>query len=235
MGRKGESIHAQLNDKEWLYQKYWVEKLDLRAIGREIGSGGTTVGNALRRNKIGIRSNSEVHKGKKYWLGKHRSEETKRKISETKKGIPLSKERRIEIGKRSKGNKYRLGKHPSKETKEKMSKAQTKYTSVQRKINKAISERVRWTLRGGKEGKHWGNILGYNLSDLMSELEKDFRDGMTWDNYGNVWHIDHIIPLAHFQYASPKDIEFKKAWALGNLQPLLVAENRKKHTNFRFY
>lgn len=53
----------------------------------------------------------------RYWLGKHRSEETKRKISENNKG---------KTG-------YWLGKHHSNETKEKISKAKMGTISTQRK------------------------------------------------------------------------------------------------------
>lgn len=90
-------------------------------------------------------------------------------------------------------------------------------------------------LLNGKNRKPWKILVDFTLSDLMQALEEDFRDGMTWENYGSFWHLDHIIPLAHFHYDSPEDLEFKKAWALGNLQPLLAIENLKKGTKFRFY
>ena len=235
MAKKGEYKYAQLNNREWLYQKYWTENLNTYEIAELIGCHPSTVLRALKYKHIRIRTFSEAHKGGKYWLGKHRSEETKRKISETKKSKPLSKAVREKIGERLKGNKYALGKYRSEETKRKMSEAHTKLSLVQRKLNRAVSERVRWALRGRKAGEHWEKILGYELSDLMQTIEKEFRDGMCWENYGAIWHIDHIIPLARFHYNSPEDAEFKKAWALGNLQPLLIAENLQKHTNFRFY
>ena len=50
---------------------------------------------------------------------------------------------------------------------------------------------------------------------------------MTIDNYG-LWEIDHIIPRSFFKYRSPRNKQFKKCWALENLQPLWKSENRKK-------
>jgi 5-methylcytosine-specific restriction endonuclease McrA len=50
---------------------------------------------------------------------------------------------------------------------------------------------------------------------------------MSWDNC-NEWHIDHIIPKAAFNYEKPEDIDFKKCWALKNLQPLWAKENHEK-------
>lgn len=54
-----------------------------------------------------------------------------------------------------------------------------------------------------------------------------FLPGMSWDNMAE-WHIDHILPLASFSYASASDPEFRAAWALTNLRPLWSAENMQK-------
>lgn len=128
-----------------------------------------------------------------------------------------------------------LGNHASTETKRKMSVAHTKLTPIQRKVNQTMKRRMQHALHGTKNGRRWKSLVGYTLTDLISELEKGFRDGMTWENHGYVWHIDHILPLSHFKYDSPEDPEFRKAWSLGNLQPLLVTENLKKHTKFMFF
>jgi len=58
-------------------------------------------------------------------------------------------------------------------------------------------------------------------------LESKFKNGMSWKNYGK-WHIDHAIPDIRFRYKSPEDEEFKKCWALNNLQPLWAKENIRK-------
>jgi len=42
------------------------------------------------------------------------------------------------------------------------------------------------------------------------------------------YHIDHIIPQSAFNYETPKDLDFKKCWALTNLQILSSVENMKK-------
>jgi hypothetical protein len=77
----------------------------------------------------------------------------------------------------------------------------------------------------------WETMLGYTWDELVSHLEKQFKDGMSWDNYGE-WHIDHIIPQSYLQYSSPKDKEFKKCWALSNLQPLWASENCSKQDRY---
>ena len=95
------------------------------------------------------------------------------------------------------------------------------------KLNHAISNGTRRSLRGNKFGRHWESLVGYTVDDLEKHLEPLFTVGMTWENYGD-WHIDHIIPIALWQYSSYEDREFKQCWSLANLQPLWAEENIKK-------
>lgn len=65
--------------------------------------------------------------------------------------------------------------------------------------------------------------------ELVIHLESQFIDGMTWDNHGmNGWHIDHIRPISSFNFDSTDHPDFKKCWALDNLQPLWVEDNLSK-------
>lgn len=82
--------------------------------------------------------------------------------------------------------------------------------------------------KGGKHGKKTYEALGYNRRDLMAHLEKKFTEGMTWDNYGD-WHIDHVIPLSAFNFSTVDCHDFKRAWALSNLQPLWAFDNLSKN------
>ena len=55
------------------------------------------------------------------------------------------------------------------------------------------------------------------------------KNGMTWETHGKYgWHIDHKIPISAFNFESPKDLDFKKCWALINLQPMWAKENIRK-------
>jgi len=109
-----------------------------------------------------------------------------------------------------------------------------KMPDIQRRISRNMHGSVKRFLKKGKEGSKWQNLVGYNVDDLRRHLEKDFRDGMTWENHGK-WHIDHIIPISKFNFSSFKDEGFKKAWALNNLQPLWADENMKKGRRWRWY
>lgn len=95
------------------------------------------------------------------------------------------------------------------------------------RLSMAVSAGIRRSLKTSKGGKKWEHLVGYTIGDITSHLERLFQPGMTWDNYGD-WHVDHKIPLAAHNFETPEDIDFKKAWALDNLQPLWATDNIKK-------
>lgn len=95
---------------------------------------------------------------------------------------------------------------------------------------------LEWTMRtavrralGGNEKakRRTFDLLGYTVDDLKRHLEAQFTRGMSWENYGE-WHIDHILPLAIYEYESAECPDFKRAWALTNLQPLWAKDNMSK-------
>jgi len=97
------------------------------------------------------------------------------------------------------------------------------------KLNHNISQAIRDSLRYGKNGRHWEDLVGFTLNDLKNHLENQFEEGMCWDNYGRFgWHIDHIIPIASFDITDYNCEDFKKCWSLDNLQPLWAEENLSK-------
>lgn len=68
-------------------------------------------------------------------------------------------------------------------------------------------------------------LLGCSPSDLREHLEKQFKYGMSWDNYGFYgWHIDHIIPLSH----AKNEEDLFKLCHYTNLQPLWSKDNLSK-------
>lgn len=85
------------------------------------------------------------------------------------------------------------------------------------------------SLKGNKKGAHWEDIVGYNVEKLKKHLEKQFTVGMTWENYGkNGWEIDHKVPKSIFNFTKPGHRDFKRCWALKNLQPMWAKENNCK-------
>ena len=109
-------------------------------------------------------------------------------------------------------------------------KANNKRRSTPRgKLASCFGTAVGRSLKNNSKGaRHWETLVGYTVDQLKQHLEKQFRPGMTWGNHGPCWHIDHIIPIDAFNFTCPEDLDFKRCWALKNLQPLGKIENIRK-------
>lgn len=95
-----------------------------------------------------------------------------------------------------------------------------------------MSSMVRYSLNGNKRGNSWEKLVGYTVDDLKKHLEKQFIDGMSWENR-NLWQIDHKTPVSVFNFSNPKDTDFQRCWALKNLQPLWAKDNQSKHAKLK--
>ena len=87
-------------------------------------------------------------------------------------------------------------------------------------------------LKAMKGFRCWRDLVGYSLDELATHLESMFTPGISWDNYGTEWHVDHIVPKSWFDYTSTDDPKFKECWALTNLQPKLKRDNLSKGNRF---
>jgi hypothetical protein len=87
--------------------------------------------------------------------------------------------------------------------------------------------RIRIALKGNRKSGRTPALLGCSIAQLVTWLESQFRPGMTWDNYGPVWHVDHKRPCASFDLADPE--QQKACFNYQNLQPLFAEENLSKH------
>jgi len=99
----------------------------------------------------------------------------------------------------------------------------------QKRLSRSVSASILKSLKKNKNGNGWELLVGYTKEQLKKHLEKQFKDGMTWSNYGvNGWSIDHIVPRSAFNYEKSSDDDFKRCWSLNNLQPMWASENNKK-------
>lgn len=96
------------------------------------------------------------------------------------------------------------------------------------KLKNHMIARIWQSLNSSMGGKRWVDLVGYDANELKLHLEKQFTPEMTWENHGTYWEIDHKHPISRFNFKSPDDEDFKKCWALTNLQPLARSENRRK-------
>lgn len=97
------------------------------------------------------------------------------------------------------------------------------------KLRRSISCRVAsmFKVNGWKKNGRTETILGCKFEIAKEYLEKQFVDGMNWDNHGK-WHIDHIKPLS---LAVTED-ELIELCHYTNLQPLWAKDNISKSNKY---
>ena len=69
-------------------------------------------------------------------------------------------------------------------------------------------------------------LIGCNKTQLQQWISSQFYDNLSWDNYAEVWQIDHVIPIAFFDLTDKKQQLLAFNWS--NLRPLYSEENGNK-------
>ncbi len=93
-----------------------------------------------------------------------------------------------------------------------------------RGLLKAVGEK--YEKDGLKGVEKYEATLGCTFSTLRKWIEFNFKDGMTWENFGSKWHLDHVTPCASFDMTNKEHQSLCFHWS--NLQPLDGIENIKK-------
>ena len=100
-------------------------------------------------------------------------------------------------------------------------------TNINYKLKCALRSRISKFFKRVKKSKKTSELIGCDYETVRLHLEKQFKEGMTWENHGLYgWHIDHIIPCASFDLTDPE--QQKKCFHYTNLQPLWAKENISK-------
>lgn len=102
------------------------------------------------------------------------------------------------------------------------------------RLRRLQSGRISGALRKIGLNKNFKSVIKYIKCDgdfLIKWLEFQFTDDISWDNYPEVWTVDHVLPLARFDLnkLSEQDISFN--WK--NLSPL--KDNFEKGDNIRLF
>lgn len=92
---------------------------------------------------------------------------------------------------------------------------------------KIVRDRTYEILKSNKSKKSI-EYLNCSSQVLKEWIEIQFKEGMTWENYGE-WHIDHIIPL---KYNNPTLEEIIERLHYENLQPMWASDNISKGNRF---
>lgn len=100
------------------------------------------------------------------------------------------------------------------------------------RLGTIMSKGIYKSLKENKAEQHWETLVSYSLEDIKKHLEAQFDENMSWENMGEYWEIDHIIPINQFsdktKQITAESREFKICWSLMNLRPLNWLENRRR-------
>ena len=137
--------------------------------------------------------------------------------------LSVEEKEKLRIAKIEYMQKYR------KENKEEINRKKRKENLSQMQIlSHTISSAIYRVLKGIKSDRHWEDLVSYSIQELKEHLEKQFTSEMSWDNMGEYWEIDHVIPLNLFSYETEQDEQFKICWSLANLRPLEKIANKSR-------
>lgn len=101
------------------------------------------------------------------------------------------------------------------------------HSDVEYRLKVTLSTTIRKLVNGTRdESQTVMKYAGVDSAMLREHLEKQLSGAMTLDNYGSVWHLDHIIAKAYYDHED--EAEVKKCWNMANLRPMLGPENSSK-------
>lgn len=98
---------------------------------------------------------------------------------------------------------------------------------IQFRLMSSLRARLRLAIKNNQKIGSAIHDLGCTIEELKIHLEKQFQEGMTWENHGLYgWHIDHIIALSSVDLTDKK--QFLQVVHYTNLQPLWAKDNLEK-------
>lgn len=89
----------------------------------------------------------------------------------------------------------------------------------------------RW-LQGKSGGGPIAKYIGASPLEVKGYIGSWMLPEMNWNNYGDVWVIDHIAPVRLFDMTNESDLSL--CWHYKNIMPLLRKDNLYKEGDIRF-
>jgi hypothetical protein len=94
------------------------------------------------------------------------------------------------------------------------------------KLKFYLRTRIRSAIKNNQKAGSAIRDLGCTIASLKQYIENKFYSGMTWDNWGEIWELDHVKALWKFDLTDKE--QFLKACHYTNLQPLTISDHVAK-------
>ena len=94
-------------------------------------------------------------------------------------------------------------------------------TNVKARLIRSLRGRLNWIMN--KKPASTVDMLGCSYDYFIRWIEYQLYDGMTLENYGKIWHLDHCKPCASYDMQN-----IKECFHWSNIRPLKSEKNFKK-------
>lgn len=107
------------------------------------------------------------------------------------------------------------------------------HTEPEFRLMRLLRSSLRRYLKANNEDNHSIDMLGCTLIEYRNHLEQQFLPEMNWGNHGDIWEIDHVLPLNSFDLTIEENI--LKCFHYTNTQPLFKTTKIAKSFGYMNY
>lgn len=76
------------------------------------------------------------------------------------------------------------------------------------------------------------SLLAIDKDGFINHINKYLIEGMTKENFGTEWGLDHIVPVELFDFSNKE--ELKLCYNFNNIMPMFNNDNRMKGASVHF-
>jgi len=80
--------------------------------------------------------------------------------------------------------------------------------------------------------KELSSLVGIDKIGFKNHIDKYLVEGMTSENFGSSWGLDHIVPVDLFDLTNKNDLEL--CYNYNNIMPMFNSDNRLKGASVHF-
>ena len=77
--------------------------------------------------------------------------------------------------------------------------------------------------------KQYAPFMGLDIETYRNYIERQFTDGLNWNNFGKAWQFEHIIPLGYFDFSNNDDMAL--CWNFINIRVEALDKEPAKPVN----
>ncbi|HRG24415.1 MAG TPA: hypothetical protein PLL23_08485, partial [Chitinophagaceae bacterium] len=68
--------------------------------------------------------------------------------------------------------------------------------------------------------------FGLDIENMRRWFEYQFKEGASWENFGEKWQFEHIVPVTYFDFALEEDLMI--CWNFVNIRVEFIDENKER-------